>query len=543
MRSAIYARYSSDLQDRRSITDQVAAARDRIERDGWTVVEVYSDAAISGTSMHNRPGLLDMMVAAKEGRFDAVVTESLDRLSRDQEDIAGLHKRLSHWGVKIVTLADGVVNKMHVGLKGLISSIYLDDLAQKTRRGQVGRVREGRFPGGRCYGYDNVPGDASKRVINVAQAEVVRRIYREYIEGRSPVQIAGRLNAEGVPAPFGGDWNGSTINGSRKRASGIISNPLYAGRPLWNRQRFVKDPETGRRIAKVNQESDWIEVHTPELAIITEAEFAAARARRQAYAHLQVGHRRRPRHLLSGLVQCGACGGAMIVATRDRLACTNSRNKVTCSNRRTIRVHEIEGRVLAALQAHLLAPDVVAAAVEAYREERRARATLFARRRRQADKDLAAADRRIAGIIAAIEAGGDPRALAQRLNAVEAERRTILADMPPDDGRAVVALHPHAADRYRAKVEAIQAALTSGSAAAQDAIKAARELIDRLVVTPGPVGAPQRIDLVGNLAALVSADFASGPVDVGTIKVVAGGRYAQHSTGAARPPIPFTLVA
>jgi site-specific DNA recombinase len=141
MRVAIYARFSSDLQDVRSITDQVAAARDHATRQGWRVVAEFSDAAISGASLHNRPGLLDLLVAAQAQQFDAVLTESIDRLSRDLEDIAGLHKRLAYWGVKIVTLADGEVGKLHVGLKGIIASIYLDDLAQKTRRGQVGRVR------------------------------------------------------------------------------------------------------------------------------------------------------------------------------------------------------------------------------------------------------------------------------------------------------------------------------------------------------------------------------------------------------------------
>jgi len=89
-----------------------------------------------------------MLVAAQPRRFDAVLTESIDRLSRDLEDIAGLHKRMAYWGVKIVTLADGEVGKLHVGLKSIIASIYLDDLAQKTRRGQVGRVKAGRIPAG-----------------------------------------------------------------------------------------------------------------------------------------------------------------------------------------------------------------------------------------------------------------------------------------------------------------------------------------------------------------------------------------------------------
>jgi DNA invertase Pin-like site-specific DNA recombinase len=71
MRVAIYARFSSDLQDIRSITDQVAAARDHAARQGWHVVAEFSDAAISGASLHNRPGLLDLLVAAPQAASQA----------------------------------------------------------------------------------------------------------------------------------------------------------------------------------------------------------------------------------------------------------------------------------------------------------------------------------------------------------------------------------------------------------------------------------------------------------------------------------------
>src|SRR5262245_44416568 len=88
MRVAICARFSSDLQDARSITAPEHAAQ-----QGWLVVAEFTDAAISGASMANRPGLKDLTRAAEAGRFDAVLTESLDRLSRDLADSAALHKQ------------------------------------------------------------------------------------------------------------------------------------------------------------------------------------------------------------------------------------------------------------------------------------------------------------------------------------------------------------------------------------------------------------------------------------------------------------------
>src|SRR6202008_1037978 len=123
--------------------------------------------------------LRDLMRTAEARKFDVVLTESLDRLSRDLADSAALHRQLAYWDVRIVTLADGDVNKMLVAVKGLLGSMFLDDLAQKTKRGQVGRVKAGRIPGGRCYGYDVVRGgeDRGRRTIDKSEAAIVRRIY------------------------------------------------------------------------------------------------------------------------------------------------------------------------------------------------------------------------------------------------------------------------------------------------------------------------------------------------------------------------------
>jgi site-specific DNA recombinase len=134
----------------------------------------------------NRPGLQKLLADASAEKIDVLVTESLDRLSRSQADIAALYERLCFLGVRIETLADGQVSEIHVGLEGTMSALFLKDLAQKTRRGQMGRVKAGRIPGGRSYGYDVVPSgeDRRQRVINAREAAIVRRIYAEYADDR-----------------------------------------------------------------------------------------------------------------------------------------------------------------------------------------------------------------------------------------------------------------------------------------------------------------------------------------------------------------------
>src|SRR5688572_26887859 len=104
-RIALYARYSSDNQRDASIDDQLRLCRLYAERQGWTIAENYCDRAISGASLI-RPGIQELITDAQRGRFDIILTESIDRLSRDQEDIAGLYKRMRFAGVKIVTLSE-----------------------------------------------------------------------------------------------------------------------------------------------------------------------------------------------------------------------------------------------------------------------------------------------------------------------------------------------------------------------------------------------------------------------------------------------------
>jgi len=100
-RTAIYARFSTELQHERSIEDQVAVCRNYAERNEMEIVGVYDDRARSGASMYGRDGLLRLLDAARDGGFEVILIEALDRLSRDQEDLAGIWKRLNFMGVEL----------------------------------------------------------------------------------------------------------------------------------------------------------------------------------------------------------------------------------------------------------------------------------------------------------------------------------------------------------------------------------------------------------------------------------------------------------
>jgi len=103
-------------------------------REGWSVYKYYSDHGISGASLI-RPGIQKLLQDSLEGRFDIIVTESLDRLSRDQEDIAHIFKRINFAGGRIVTVSEGEINELHIGLKGTMGALYLKDLALRPTIG------------------------------------------------------------------------------------------------------------------------------------------------------------------------------------------------------------------------------------------------------------------------------------------------------------------------------------------------------------------------------------------------------------------------
>ena len=111
------------------------------------LVDVYQDRASSGASRF-RNGYEALLADAEATRFDVVVAEALDRLSRNLADIAAFHDQLSYLGIRMFTPATGEITPMHIGLLGTMSQMYLSDLADKTRRGQLGRMRAGKSPGG-----------------------------------------------------------------------------------------------------------------------------------------------------------------------------------------------------------------------------------------------------------------------------------------------------------------------------------------------------------------------------------------------------------
>jgi site-specific DNA recombinase len=133
------------------------------------------------------------------------------------------------------------------------------------------------------------------------------------------------LNKDHLAGPFGKAWGPSTIHGNPKRSNGVLHNRAHKGELVWNRQRFIKYPETGRRVSRLNPESEWVVTAVPELRIIDDELWQRVKERQRTLAFTPKDQtspnplldRRRPKHLLAGLAKCGVCGGGSHGEHRD----------------------------------------------------------------------------------------------------------------------------------------------------------------------------------------------------------------------------------
>ena len=221
-----------------------------------------------------------------------------------------------------------------------------------------------------------------------------------------------------------------------------------------------------------------------------------------------------PRHLLSGLLECGVCGGPYAMRGLDRYGCSSHVMNGSCPNGRGIRRAAIEERVLSGLKDRLIAPEVAAEAMRAHAEE-----TNLINRKEQAD-----VDRRVAALIAVIEDGGYVRGMVDRLSELEARQDELnerLSAAPAD----LPDIHPNIADVYRRRVALLAVALDHPGD--RDAATAAiRNLIDLIVLTPGKKW--------GEMDAVLHGDF-------GTILEWAGGGNGNVDTSA--PEMSVSVVA
>ena len=553
LRVCIYARFSTDLQNDKSNAAQRRELREYAAQqlEGWTVTHEEEDAAKSGASRHQRPGLVRMMRAAEAGEFDVLLTEQPNRLARKLGEMGTLLEELKYARVRWFTRTVGEMDSMKMAFAGLTSESNLQELAHFTRRGLRECIEEGRTAGGLSFGY-RLDRSRTRRNPKRGQVEILRgvlvthpeeaaivvRIYRLYAAGLSPKAIARMMNSEGIAGPRGRVWRPSTIHGNPTTGVGILNNELYIGRLVHGRRQYLLNPKTGRRGKAIMNPASALKVkEMPHLRIIDDDLWQQVKLRQAATRRAQrdgIDRARRPKYLFSKLTKCSECGGGFTTESRDELRCNNYRaaGPSVCTNSRVIKRVEVENRVLAALQQRFFTPGRLEEFSREYVAETNRLRAEYRARVSAAPRELEAVNRRSKQILELLLQDFRDEAWKDELRQIEIRRAELEATISAAKAEPTLpALHPKMADVFRHKIEQLAKALQHDDVEQRGlARQTLRGFIDRIVIPPGD----GLLQVVGNLGEMLAA--ASGR-DMSTLAAV-----AKAGCGGPQQIVPAALL-
>ena len=303
---ALYARVSSDRQDiDLSVSAQLRALRDYAEKNNCLVAREYVDEAESGR-VANRPQFRKMLDAASgpEAPFQEILVWKFSRFTRKREHAVAFKSMLRRRGVRVISITehadDSPTGKLMEAIIESVDEFYSENLAQEVMRGMREATSRGFWVSTYApYGYKkvHVQDGAKKRPkleLNPPAVAVVRRIFDMALQGQSILDITKTLNAEGIPSTSGKRWRKTTLHG-------MLTNETYTGTLVWG--------------AKARDKAPPVRVEDAFPAIVTKEEFERTNQLLQSRAPKIVHPRRASSpYLLSGLLKCEACGGALTAA-------------------------------------------------------------------------------------------------------------------------------------------------------------------------------------------------------------------------------------
>lgn len=357
LRAAIYARFSTDKQDRAtSIGAQVENCRAIAARESFVIQDrhVFEDHALSGAKS-DRPGYRALKAAIKAKEIDVVLANETSRLTRVTSELLGLCELLQQQRPKMhLVTADGIDTRSDgwewlALVKAGVDSQERRKIGFRTYGALRQRHQSGKSAGGKAYGYSHeADGKYRVRIIVANEAKVVRRVFKLFADGCSHREIAAELNRDRIPSP-GARWNRVDTGQHSKRRDGkwvgstiyaMLRNPIYRGDDVWNRGEFYlyTDPDTGRTTRKKSRrpESEWMVRHDEALRIIDEALWRRCQSRMKETKerNKQQKHKggRRRQRLFD--LQCTECGGRYTMINGRQLGCASNKNSAgsACSN-------------------------------------------------------------------------------------------------------------------------------------------------------------------------------------------------------------------
>ncbi|WP_370831422.1 recombinase family protein [Clostridium sp.] len=381
---AIYCRVSTieQAEEGYSIDEQERLLRDWCNRMNYSVYKVYSDRGISGKDIKNRPALKELLKDAEERKFQMVISWKINRISRKLSDVLKIVDVLEQNNIAFNSYSEQFDNstpagKMQFQMMALIGEFERGTIAQNVKMGMCAKAKSGEWCGGRVLGYDLVPIDSqqgTKRIknrltINEKEAEAVRFIFNEYVNGKGYKAITNQLNKLGYKTKKGNDFSVGSIRE-------ILTNPVYIGKVRYN----VRQNWSEKRRRNINANPIITDgLHEP---IIDESLWDKV----QAIMESKKGKPSRiydGEYPLTGILRCPKCGAGMVISrTTNKLAdgtkkrivyycCGAWKNKGTSvCNSNTIRVEKANEYVFNKLSELLTNEKMVKAIVKNVNNER-----------------------------------------------------------------------------------------------------------------------------------------------------------------------------
>lgn len=303
-RVAAYARVSSAKDAmHHSLSAQVSYYSSLIQRHpGWQYAGVFADEAKTGTK-DSREGFQKMIAACRAGSVDAIITKSISRFARNTVTLLETVRELKGYGVDVFFEGQNIHTLYTDGeLMLSILASYAQEESLSASENQKWRIRknfeEGKPWNGTMLGYRYHNGTL---VIEPQEAEIVRRIFREYLSGKGVVTIANRLNADGIVTRYGNQWH-------KRSVTCVLLNYAYTGNLLLQTT-FRENHLTKRSLPNDGQLPKYHAKGTHE-AIISMEDFTAAQAEmeKRSAKHAPKGKNYTARYPFSGMIVCGNCG-------------------------------------------------------------------------------------------------------------------------------------------------------------------------------------------------------------------------------------------
>jgi len=382
LRSAVYCRFSAEMQSPRSIGDQERECRSFAVRQGWEVVLVRADEAVRAGASAGRAGYQALLEAAKRREFEILLVEEVSRFSRDFLGGIAQLAELKALGVRLADTKGGIVDlssaegQLKIAFNLVSSQQETQRLGERSKRGLKGKVLDKFSSGGQpAYGYQRVPlysdtqldVDGRPKRIGVrlephtTEAPIVRRIFTMYSEGVTKHGIARALNTDRIPTRRAGQARSGRSNSGTWTAAAIkriLGNEIYVGERVWNRSSRTGDklPRSGKKQLRPNRPEEWVHVKGFTSPLIDEQLWAAVQQRLKTdgekYKHKHVANQDK-RYLLSGMLRCASCGANFVIGAHQgrpraphyRCSFRASRGSAVCSNKVAVSQPALEARI------------------------------------------------------------------------------------------------------------------------------------------------------------------------------------------------------